>query len=106
MQIRLVARMLHQARVERGMRILEIGAGAGYNAALLAELVGPTGQVVTVDIDPVVVESARAALDTTGYTDRVTVVQADGAEPLGLGLFDRSWSRSGCGTSPRPGSNS
>nr|WP_274997709.1 methyltransferase domain-containing protein [Promicromonospora iranensis] len=101
-----MARMLHQARVERGMRILEIGAGAGYNAALLAELVGPTGQVVTVDIDPVVVESARAALDTTGYTDRVTVVQADGAEPLGLGLFDRSWSRSGCGTSPRPGSNS
>ncbi|MFD2794541.1 methyltransferase domain-containing protein [Promicromonospora vindobonensis] len=88
-QRRLVARQLHQTRVERGMRVLEVGAGSGYNAALLAELVGPTGQVVTVDIDPVVVESARAALAATGYTDRVTVVHADGVEPLGLGLFDR-----------------
>ena len=80
--------MLNQARVERGMRVLEIGSG-GYNAALLAELVGPTGQVVTVDIDPAVVESARAALAATGYTDRVTVVQADAVAPLGLGVFDR-----------------
>jgi protein-L-isoaspartate(D-aspartate) O-methyltransferase len=85
----LVARQLHQTRVERGMRVLEVGAGSGYNAALLAELVGPTGQVVTVDIDPVVVESARTALAATGYTDQVTVVQADGAEPLRLGAFDR-----------------
>jgi protein-L-isoaspartate(D-aspartate) O-methyltransferase len=85
----LVARQLHQTRVERGMRVLEVGAGSGYNAALLAELVGPSGQVVTVDIDPVVVESARGALAATGYTDQVTVVQADGAEPLGLGVFDR-----------------
>lgn len=85
----LVARMLHQTRVGRGMRVLEIGAGGGYNAALLAELVGPAGQVVTVDIDPAVVQSARAALDATGYRDRVTVIQADGAEPLGLVVFDR-----------------
>jgi protein-L-isoaspartate(D-aspartate) O-methyltransferase len=84
----LQARMLHQARVERGMRILEIGSG-GYNAALLAELAGPTGQVVTVDIDPVVVEATRTAIEATGYSGRVTAVQADAAEHLGRGQFDR-----------------
>src|SRR5262245_16396873 len=35
--------MLEQLRLELGMRVLEIGAGTGYNAALLAELVGPSG---------------------------------------------------------------
>ncbi|WP_454859591.1 hypothetical protein [Promicromonospora soli] len=84
----LQARMLHQTQVEPGMRILEIGAG-GYNAALLAELAGPTGQVVTVDIDPVVVDATRTAIEATGYSGRVTAEQADAAEHLGRGLFDR-----------------
>src|SRR5207249_127779 len=59
-------------------RILEIGAGTGYNAALLAQLTGPGGQVTTVDIDPEVTAQARHALDTTGY-GRVHVVTRDGA---------------------------
>ncbi|WP_423464285.1 methyltransferase, FxLD system [Promicromonospora sp. MS192] len=84
----LQARMLHQAEIEPGMRVLEVGSG-GYNAALIAELVGPTGYVVTVDIDPVVIEATQAALARTGYTDRVTAVLADATEPLALGRFDR-----------------
>ncbi|MGH3932646.1 MAG: hypothetical protein ACRDTF_22035 [Pseudonocardiaceae bacterium] len=46
-----VAGMLEQLDVQPGHRVLEIGAGTGYNAALLAQLVGPAGQVTTVDID-------------------------------------------------------
>lgn len=84
----LQARMLDQGRIEPGMRVLEVGAG-GYNASLIAELVGPTGQVVTVDIDLQVVEATRTALVATGYDDRVTAVHADAAEPLGRGTFDR-----------------
>jgi protein-L-isoaspartate(D-aspartate) O-methyltransferase len=84
----LQARMLHQARIEPGMRVLEVGSG-GYNASLIAELVGPAGQVVTVDIDAHVVETTRTALAATEYDDRVTVVHADAAEPLGRGAFDR-----------------
>ncbi|MEV4161892.1 hypothetical protein [Nonomuraea dietziae] len=42
--------MLEQAGIEAGMRVLEIGSG-GYNAALLAEIVGEQGRVTTVDID-------------------------------------------------------
>jgi protein-L-isoaspartate(D-aspartate) O-methyltransferase len=61
-----------------GQRVLEIGAGTGYNAALLAHLVGPRGLVVTVDIDADLVAAAREHLADAGY-DRVQVVQADGA---------------------------
>jgi protein-L-isoaspartate(D-aspartate) O-methyltransferase len=87
--------MLEQLAVAPGQRVLEIGAGTGYNAALLAQLVGPTGQVVTVDLDPEVAEQARAhlaAAEAAGVTgaDRVTVRCADGAAgyPPG-GPYDR-----------------
>jgi protein-L-isoaspartate(D-aspartate) O-methyltransferase len=65
--------------VEPGQRVLEIGAGTGYNAALLAHLVGPEGQVVSVDIDADLVERAREHLIDAGHSE-VTVVCGDGAE--------------------------
>ncbi|MEU2292310.1 methyltransferase, FxLD system [Streptomyces bacillaris] len=74
------AMMLEQAQVKPGMRVLEIGSG-GLNAAYLAELVGEHGEVVTVDIDPVVTERAHRLLDEHGY-DRVRVLTADAAEPI------------------------
>lgn len=74
------AMMLEQAQVRPGMRVLEIGSG-GLNAAYLAELVGGDGEVVTVDIDPVVTDRARRLLNEHGY-GRVRVVTADAAEPI------------------------
>jgi protein-L-isoaspartate(D-aspartate) O-methyltransferase len=71
----LQAMMLEYAELQPGMRCLEIGSG-GYNAALMAELVGPSGRVTTVDIDPEVTERARACLTRAGYDD-VNVVLAD-----------------------------
>lgn len=73
----IVAQMLEQLDVGPGHRVLEIGAGTGYNAALLDELVGPSGAVTTVDLDADTVERAREALGAVGR-DRVRVVQADG----------------------------
>ncbi|MFI9782079.1 methyltransferase, FxLD system [Kitasatospora sp. NPDC051984] len=84
---RIQAQMLEQADVQPGMRALEIGSG-GYNAALLAELVGPKGEVVTVDIDPFVTERAEKYLAEAEY-ERVRVVLADGSEPVEGGPFDR-----------------
>jgi len=69
------AHMLETAVIAPGMRILEVGSG-GYNAALLAELVGPRGQVTTVDIDPDVTELAARVLEQAGYS-RVNVVLTD-----------------------------
>jgi protein-L-isoaspartate(D-aspartate) O-methyltransferase len=71
-----VALMLEQADVQPGHRVLEIGSG-GYNAALLRELVGPAGEVTTIDIDEDVTTRARATLDAVGYPD-VRVLRTDG----------------------------
>ncbi len=69
--------MLDQLALEPGHRILEIGAGTGYNAALMAELVGPTGSVTTIDVDPVIVSEARERLAAAGYPS-VRVILGDG----------------------------
>jgi protein-L-isoaspartate(D-aspartate) O-methyltransferase len=73
----IVAQMLEQLDVRPGDRVLEIGAGTGYNAALLAYLTGPDGQVTTVDIDADVVAGARAGLAAAGF-DKVHVICGDG----------------------------
>ncbi len=75
------ARMIEQAGLGPGMSVLEIGSG-GFNAALLAEIVGPDGRVVSVDIDSEVTDRARDLLEQTGYGDRVDVVLADAENPL------------------------
>jgi protein-L-isoaspartate(D-aspartate) O-methyltransferase len=75
----IMALMLDQLDLKPGHRVLEIGAGTGYNAALMSHIVGPGGQVTSVDIDPDVVAEAAAHLAAAGYPD-VTVVCADGAE--------------------------
>ncbi|HEV3382179.1 MAG TPA: methyltransferase, FxLD system [Trebonia sp.] len=74
----IVAVMLEQLAVAPGMRVLEIGAGTGYNAALLAHLAGDDGSVVTLDVDDDIVDGARAALGEAGFPG-VTVVREDGA---------------------------
>lgn len=73
----MVALMLTQLDLHPGQRVLEIGAGTGYNAALLAELVGPKGSVTTIDVDPGVALYARDRLSETGY-QHVTVMERDG----------------------------
>jgi protein-L-isoaspartate(D-aspartate) O-methyltransferase len=74
----MMAIMLYQLDLAPGQRVLEIGAGTGYNAALIRHIVGGSGQVTSVDIDPELVGKARAHLAGAGYPD-VTVVCADGA---------------------------
>jgi protein-L-isoaspartate(D-aspartate) O-methyltransferase len=74
----MVASMLEQLEVSPGHRVLEIGAATGINAALLAELVDPTGAVTTIEIDADLAEGARAALAVAGY-GHVEVVCSDGA---------------------------
>jgi protein-L-isoaspartate(D-aspartate) O-methyltransferase len=74
---RVVGSMLELLDLRPGMRVLEIGTGSGYNAALLAELVGPEGLVTSVEIDPTLAEQSRARLEASGY-GAVNVVAADG----------------------------
>ena len=73
----IVAVMLEQLGLEPGQRVLEIGAGTGQTAALLAHMVGTQGQVITLDIEPDLVTSAREHLRSVGL-ERVQVICADG----------------------------
>ena len=91
-----VAMMLESLDLEPGMRVLEIGAGTGYNAALMAEMVGDTSLVTTIDIDPDVVAQTRRLLARAGYGG-VRVVEGDGAlGDAGSGPFDRIVATVGC----------
>ncbi|WP_300009018.1 methyltransferase domain-containing protein [Pseudonocardia sp.] len=74
----MVAIMLEQLDLRPGHRVLEIGAGTGWNAALMARIVGAAGHVTTVDIDADLVAGTLghlAAADVSG----VEVVCGDGA---------------------------
>ncbi len=74
----IVAVQLEDLHVRPGHRVLEIGAATGINAGLIAELAGPTGQVVTIEIDDDLADGARASLAAAGY-EQVEVICADGA---------------------------
>jgi protein-L-isoaspartate(D-aspartate) O-methyltransferase len=74
----MMAIMLEQLDLRPGHRVLEVGAGTGYNAALMAELVGPEGTVVALDIDDDLVADAARNLAAAG-ADRVVVATRDGA---------------------------
>jgi protein-L-isoaspartate(D-aspartate) O-methyltransferase len=74
----MVAAMLEQLTVHPGQSILEIGAATGVNAALLKELTGHGGNVVTIEYDQDFAASAAEHLAAAGYPD-VTVIAGDGA---------------------------
>ncbi len=80
------AYLIEAMNLDVGMRVLEIGTGSGYQAALLAECVAPSdlnksmwGHVVSIEIDEKLVEFAKRNLSRTGYYNRVTVIHGDGS---------------------------
>jgi protein-L-isoaspartate(D-aspartate) O-methyltransferase len=85
----MMAIMLEQLELRRGHRVLEIGTGSGYNAALMSLITGQEGKVTSVDIDAELVARARASLDAAGFPS-VDVVCADGGygDPAGA-PYDR-----------------
>src|SRR4051794_5742981 len=74
----MMAIMLAQLDLRPGHRVLEVGAGTGYNAALMARIVGPQGHVIAIDIDEELVDGAARHLAAAGVSD-VELVCGDGA---------------------------
>lgn len=74
----MVAVMAEALDLREGHKVLEIGAGSGYNAAVMAELAGPTGRIVTLERHPSLAEGASRVLAEAGYAN-VQVVVADGS---------------------------
>ena len=83
----MVSIMDEALELEVGHRVLEIGAGSGWHASTVAEIVAPTdtpkrewGHVYTVEIVPELAEFARKNVERAGYGDRVTIICGDGSE--------------------------
>lgn len=83
----MVAIMNEALELETGHKVLEVGSGSGWHAATVAEIVAPSdtarekwGHVYTVEVVRELADSARTKLENTGYSDRVTVINADGSE--------------------------
>lgn len=100
--------MCEGMKLSLGHKVLEVGAGSGYHAALCAEMVAPAdsskqGHVYTIEIVKGLIEFAKNNLKRTGYSDRVTLIHGDG----GLGLpeyapFDRILVAAAAPTIPEP----
>lgn len=83
----IIAIMLAALDAQCGERVLEIGTGSGYNAALLAHRLG-AGCVTSVEVDPVVADTARLRLRAN--SSGVHVVRGDGADGCPQGApYDR-----------------
>ena len=83
----IVAYMTELLDPDKGMKVLEVGTGSGYQAAVLAEIVAPSdeprsewGHVYSIERIPELAEYARRNLEKTGYADRVTVIVGDGSK--------------------------
>lgn len=82
----MVAIMNEALELRVGHKVLEVGAGSGWHASTIAEIVAPTerpreewGHVYTVEIVPGLAEFAKNNVERAGYGDRVTVICGDGS---------------------------
>jgi len=82
----MVAIMNEALQLEVGSRVLEIGAGSGWHAATIAEIIAPTdspsserGHVFTTEIITELADFARKNIMKAGYGDRVTIISGDGS---------------------------
>lgn len=78
------AMMCEYLKLEDGDKVLEVGTGSGYHAALCAELVAPKnsinpGHVYTIERHKDLVKKAKVNLKETGYDNIVTVILGDGS---------------------------
>ncbi|MDM3975291.1 class I SAM-dependent methyltransferase [Mycobacterium marseillense] len=80
-------RLLSSAGLTSGMRVLDIGCGAGDVTILAAELVGPRGRVIAIDRDATVINSARQRANDLGFSN-VEFQQHDLETYDGPGGFD------------------
>jgi len=83
----MVSIMNEALELEVGHKVLEVGAGSGWHASTIAEIVAPSnspkekwGHVYTVEIIRELADFARANVERAGYGDRVTIIYNDGSE--------------------------
>ncbi|MEK6704374.1 MAG: hypothetical protein AABZ06_01160 [Bdellovibrionota bacterium] len=85
-----VLRMIDLLRLEPGHKVFELGAGSAWNAALMGNIIGPTGKVVSLEIIPDLIAPANSTLKRLGI-DNVDVLLGDGGDGCKeYGPYDRA----------------
>jgi protein-L-isoaspartate(D-aspartate) O-methyltransferase len=86
----MVAMMAEGLDLKPGLKVLEVGGGSGYHAAVMAEMVKPDGRVYSMERIPSLADSARRNLKAAGYEHLVEVIVGDGTRGLPVQApFDR-----------------
>ena len=80
-----------------GMKVLEVGGGSGYHAAVMAVLVGPEGHIYSVERKSELAALARKNLEKANIAN-VTIIEADGSLGLAGARSLRPHKRRGCST--------
>jgi protein-L-isoaspartate(D-aspartate) O-methyltransferase len=99
----MVAIMEEELELRPGLKVLEIGAGSGYHAAVTANLVKPGGRVISIERIPELVDFANTNVSKAGYSGQVEIVLGDGSKGLpGKAPFDRIFVACGAPDVPDP----
>jgi len=73
--------MTHALELSPGEKVFEIGTGSGYQAAIIAKIIGPKGKVISTEVVPELVQFARDNLKNAGIKN-VTVLEEDGSSGM------------------------
>jgi len=99
----MVAMICEFLSLKEGMKVLEIGTGFGYNAAVVAEILGPTGHVYSIERINSLAQIAKENLKRTGYAKNITVILGDGTKGYPEEApFDRIYGTASAPSLPEP----
>lgn len=99
----MVAMICEILSLKEGMKVLEIGTGFGYNAAVVAEILGPTGHVYSIERINSLAETAKENLKRTGYSENISVIIGDGTKGYMEEMpFDRIYGTASAPRLPEP----
>jgi protein-L-isoaspartate(D-aspartate) O-methyltransferase len=99
----MVAIICEKLGLEKGMKVLEIGTGFGYNAAVVAEIIGPEGHVYTIERIENLKKTAEQNLNRTGYSKNVSVILGDGTNGYNeQAPYDRIYATASAPKIPEP----
>lgn len=94
--------MTHALELEPGQKVFEIGTGSGYQAAIIAKIVGPKVKVITTEVVPELVSFAKKNLRKAGISN-VSVFEEDGSKGMeSEAPFDRIMITAACKEFPKP----
>lgn len=98
----MVAIMCELLDLRKGLKVLEVGAGSGYHAAVVAEIVGENGSVIAIERKPELAERAEEKLKKLGYKN-VKIIVGDGSKGFPLEApYDRIYVTASAPDIPEP----